>query len=295
MNKKKLLVVAMVLSMVAVLAIGGTLAYFTDTDEATNTFTVGHIEIAQNETDRNGDAYTETEGGNKLFPLVGSAQTKDENGYADAANYVDKIVTVTVDSDSEPAYVRTFVAVPADLDDGPTEFDANQNILHWNGASANDKSVAADTGYGNDNVWYWTESTDIDWPTDNNGGQWYGYQSTIGGILYNVYVATHSTIVPAGQTTTPNLLGVYLDSGVDFNGTNYLDQNGDVIETELIKNAKVLVKTQAVQAEGFATEYPDDVNVAWTALNEAFGDPTKTDFECPFGGTYTAQFYPVVE
>lgn len=59
MNKKKLLVVTMVLAMVAVLAVGGTLAYFTDTDVATNVFTVGNVDIdlteAKIKEDENGD------------------------------------------------------------------------------------------------------------------------------------------------------------------------------------------------------------------------------------------------
>ena len=45
MNKKKILVLAMTLSMVAILAIGGTIAYFTAEDEAVNTFTVGNVKI----------------------------------------------------------------------------------------------------------------------------------------------------------------------------------------------------------------------------------------------------------
>ena len=45
MNKRKLLSLALSLSMVAILAVGGTLAYFTDTDAKVNTFTVGNIDI----------------------------------------------------------------------------------------------------------------------------------------------------------------------------------------------------------------------------------------------------------
>lgn len=44
MNKKKLLTIAMVLSMAAILAIGGTIAYFTDTDTKTNTIVVGNVD-----------------------------------------------------------------------------------------------------------------------------------------------------------------------------------------------------------------------------------------------------------
>ena len=43
--KKKIIAFAMVVAMLAIAVVGGTLAYFTDDDEATNTFTVGSIEI----------------------------------------------------------------------------------------------------------------------------------------------------------------------------------------------------------------------------------------------------------
>ena len=58
MNKRKILLLAAVLAMVAVLGIGGTLAYFTDTDDATNTFTVGNVKIdlTEPEWDENGSA-----------------------------------------------------------------------------------------------------------------------------------------------------------------------------------------------------------------------------------------------
>ena len=49
MNKKKVLVLAVSVCLVAILAIGGTLAYFTDTDEETNTFTVGNVDITLTE------------------------------------------------------------------------------------------------------------------------------------------------------------------------------------------------------------------------------------------------------
>ena len=45
MNKKKILSLALVVCVAAILAIGGTLAYFTDTDSADNVFTVGNVKI----------------------------------------------------------------------------------------------------------------------------------------------------------------------------------------------------------------------------------------------------------
>lgn len=50
-----MLLLALAVCMVAILAVGGTLAYFTDTDTAKNVFTVGKIKIALNEYNANGD------------------------------------------------------------------------------------------------------------------------------------------------------------------------------------------------------------------------------------------------
>lgn len=49
MSKRKILALASAVCMVAILAIGGTLAYFTDKEEATNTFTVGNVDITLTE------------------------------------------------------------------------------------------------------------------------------------------------------------------------------------------------------------------------------------------------------
>ena len=49
MNKRKVLTLALTVCIVAILAVGGTLAYFTDTDDATNTFTVGNVNITLTE------------------------------------------------------------------------------------------------------------------------------------------------------------------------------------------------------------------------------------------------------
>ncbi|MGN1279345.1 MAG: TasA family protein [Limosilactobacillus sp.] len=43
--KKKILALCLVIALAATAVIGGTLAYFTDDDEATNTFTVGNVKI----------------------------------------------------------------------------------------------------------------------------------------------------------------------------------------------------------------------------------------------------------
>lgn len=255
--KKKFIAVGMVAAL-GVTAVGGTLAYFTDTDEAANTFTAGNVKIEQTEKDRNGDDFVNDQ---TLLPIVDDK--KDENGYHLGGNYIDKIVRVT-NTGSEEAYIRTHIAIPAALDDGPTSFDAGANILHWNAASANDDFALANSAVDND--WYFGKSVSVDWP--GNGGDWNFYTATVDNVNYNVYVATHATAVAPEATTAPNLYGIYLDASVDYDGTDYT-YNGEAIDFDLTKT-QVLVISEAVQADGFDT-YEDQENVAFYALDKAFG------------------------
>lgn len=92
MNKKKILALVTALTLVAVVGIGATLAYFTDSDEATNVITMGHVDIDLDEP--NFDPTPEgEEKDNKIENIVpGQEITKDP--------------TITVAGDSEDAYIR---------------------------------------------------------------------------------------------------------------------------------------------------------------------------------------------
>lgn len=94
--KKKIVALCLCVAL-AVVAIGGaTLAYFTDTDEAKNTFTVGNVEIKLDETDiDNPQGDRVQENSYKLIPGV---------------SYV-KDPTVTVLKGSEDCYVRMKVTL----------------------------------------------------------------------------------------------------------------------------------------------------------------------------------------
>ena len=275
MNKRKIITLALAVMMIAILAVGGSLAFLTDTDNAKNVFTVGNVQIVQNETDRNGDPYV-----TKQHITPNANDTTDATGLHTGVNYVDKFVTVT-NTGTEPAYVRTYLAIPAALDDGPTTFDASKNILHWN---ATDAEWNKTLGGNNDpalNSWYWGKSFNVAWP--DNGGDWNGYVTDIDGVLYNVYVATHKAVLEAGVTTQPSLFGVALDSKVDYIvGTGYVLREGNTvtpIDFDLSKEFDVLVLSEATQSAGFAD--------AFDALNQAFG---VVGTYCPFGGTVVATF-----
>lgn len=96
MTKKKILVIALTVAMAAILAIGGSLAYFTDNKTATNTFTMGNVQIKLDETDiKNPDGDRVTENEYDVYP--GAEVTKDPIVHNTGANgaYIRATVNVS--------------------------------------------------------------------------------------------------------------------------------------------------------------------------------------------------------
>ena len=261
--KKKIVALCLCVAL-AVVAIGGaTLAYFTDTDEATNTFTAGgvKIDLIEQQVNKDGTALEDFEQNQVLMPIVGSAQgAKDQFGQPVAENYIDKIVTIE-NTGKSAAYVRAYFAIPSALDDGYETFNAGANILHFN--------------FGNENG-VSTEGVQWSWM---HGNKWNYFETTIDGVAYNVYFADYYQVLPAGETTEQFLSGVYLDKSFDMKDGKYYAFGKEVDLSGLI-NAdgelaiKCPVKAVAVQAAGFGS--------VDAAITEAFGAQFN-----PFGGTVT--------
>lgn len=265
MKKKTILVAAIAVMLVAALVVGGTLAYFTDKDNATNTFTVGNVKIDLIEKERDGNGGTKDFTQSKtLYPIVGSAQgEKDALGMPTAKNYVDKMVTVK-NTGSEAAYVRAYFAIPSALDDGYETFNAGLNVLHFNfGNKVNEVDGAISSTYGVE--WNW-----------KHDGKWNYFETTIDGIKYNVYYADYYKPLAADATTEQLVQGVYLDQSFDmqadgayaFGEKLTLDAGWDW------SKVSCPVFAVAVQAAGF-----DNASEAITA---AFGANYN-----PFGGAAT--------
>ncbi len=270
MKKKTILVAAIAVMLVAALVVGGTLAYFTDKDDATNTFTVGNVKIdlieQQRKLDADGNKTTELvdfEQNKALYPIVGSAQgEKDALGMPIAENYVDKMVTIK-NTGSEKAYIRAYFAIPSALDNGYEDFNAGMNVLHFNfGNKVKDGVVTSTEG----NEWKWTHG--------NN--KWNYFETTIGGIKYNIYYADYYQALDAQATTEQLIQGVYLDKSFDMkDGTPYaFDKAFKVDDGWNWNNVTCPVFAVAVQAEGFDN--------ASAAMDAAFGPKYN-----PFGGEAT--------
>lgn len=229
MNKRKLLLVASALLMVAILGFGGTLAYLTDTDHATNVFTTGNVKIDLIETFDPENA--------KLIPGID----------------VNKDVVVK-NVGSEPAYVRVHIAIPTLLDSGKPEFLAYANTLHFN---MEKESMA-------EGEWNW-HSTNENGPTypgyPGNGGDFGFYTAKVEGIDYNVYVVTYESVLAKGATTATKVLDkVYLDASLDnVHITGILEELGQI---------KILVAAEGVQSAGFNNAY-DAFDAAHKDANES--------------------------
>lgn len=200
--KKKLTAIFLCVALVAIAIVGASLAYFTDTDQATNTFAVGNVKIELIEQQRGENGLVPFEQNKKLYPIVGSAQgDKDEYGMPIAKNYVDKMVTIK-NTGSEKAYIRAYFAIPSALDDGYETFNAGMNVLHFNfGNKVVDGNVIS--------------TYDVEWNW-KHGNKWNYFETTIDDIKYNVYFADYYQPVDANATTEQFVRGVYLDKTFDI-------------------------------------------------------------------------------
>lgn len=235
-TKKKMFTLALVICLLAIAMVGGSLAWFTAEDEATNTFTVGSIKIEQKE---------EFEQNSQLLPVV----PNDTETPSDDANYVKKEVTVK-NTGKNSAYIRTFIAVPAALEPECLKLDIDGT----------------------------------DWTL-----QWAYPTFEYNGVEYVSLCYVYNKPLESGETTPMLLKGVYLDASVDlkndpanantnlefcrrvngeyvFTGFEIADENG-----KILKNIDVLVRTEAVQVQGFESEGPQGaLNTAFGSLNDGY-------------------------
>ena len=246
--KKKIVSLALAVCLIAIAAVG-TLAYFTDKDAKTNTFTTGKVDITLNETFNEQTA--------KLLP------GKD----------IAKIVNVT--NNAEEAYVRLHIAFPADTiyygNDGVQEYN---NLVHFNQRYAS--MVAGE--------WNWTPTAagatyDAAHPGyPGNGTNYNTYTTTIDNVEYRVFVVTYMTKLAKGEkTATDAMFNVYLDKYADTtDGVNYTAPANKAAGgyrtaamSSNLNNYKILIVAEGCQAEGF--------NDPYTALNTSFGTPSSTN------------------
>ena len=253
--KKKILSIALVVAMIAIIA-AGSFAYFTDTKSAENTFTVGNVKIEllesslhrENAGVANGAtsdselwSNVEMNGQPNVNYTAGTgAAYSDDQIKADAAQYSCNNIKLNpgqsyhkmpyvVNTGANDAYIRIRVMFPADLDTA---------ILN----SSMYTTSATSRGEFSDMVY------------DNSGNV------VRDGIKYNVYTFTRIAPLAPGEMTYWNVWGtVHMDSDVTNEEIAALFGEG---KTYADGTFPVLVEADAIQADGFA-----DATAAFAAFD----------------------------
>ncbi len=276
--KKKLTAIFLCVALVAIAVVGASLAYFTDTDEATNTFTVGNVKIKLLESrfhregnDNSGDLSipdpTQTANGMKYVTDGHKAFTDDEIK-TDAETYATEYLAVkgenmvpgrgvakcpyVVNTGANDAYIRIRVMVPS---------------------AANNDFVGVHEGGVITNQWCSTSFISGEF-IDAKGGGWDNAPAIErnvekDGMKYDVYTFTRTEPLKAGAMTEWN---VWNFIGINKDATSADVQKaieaGAITATETDGGAKtmtlnVLVEADAIQAEGF-----ENAAAAWAAFTK---------------------------
>ena len=272
--KKKLLVLSLCVALAAIAIAGASLAYFTDTKSATNTFTVGNVKIDLIESrfhrqgnDNSGDTSipdpTGTASGMKYLNDGAKAFT-DEEIKADAETYAADYLAVkgqnmvpgrgvakcpyVVNTGANDAYIRIRVMVPSAANN---DFDLNVEnggiiTNQWCSTSFISGEFIQGHGNGWDNAPYIEREA-----------------VTKDGVTYDVYTFVRTEPLKAGAMTEWN---VWNFIGISKKATSAdiqkaIDAGAITTATDGTMTLNVLVEADAIQAEGF-----DDAAAAWAAF-----------------------------
>ena len=276
--KKKITAICLCVALLAIAVVGATLAYFTDTKSATNTFTVGNVKINLIESrfhregnDNSGDTSipdpTQTASG-MAYVTDGHKAFTDDEIKTDAETYATEYLAVkgenmvpgrgvakcpyVVNTGANDAYIRIRVMVPS---------------------AANNDFVGVHEGGVITNQWYSTSFISGEF-IDAKGGGWDNAPAIErnvekDGMKYDVYTFTRTEPLKAGAMTEWN---VWNFIGINKDATSADVQKaieaGAITATETDGGAKtmtlnVLVEADAIQAEGF-----ENAAAAWAAFTK---------------------------
>ena len=257
--KKKLTAIFLCVALVAIAIVGASLAYFTDTDEATNTFTVGNVKIDLIESrfhregnDNSGDTtipdptHKVTADDGMKYVNVGNKAFTDDEIKADAEKYSEYIgergknmvpgrnfakCPYVVNTGANDAYVRIRVMAPHDYEGSYRGFI---NAMFCSSATSSGEFQHGANG--------------VNWPVIEENGY-----TDADGLKYDVLTFTRIEPLKPGEMTEWNVINYV---GIGKNVTSADIQTA--VEKHFIKvsedgtmTVNVLVQADAIQSEGF--------------------------------------------
>ena len=279
--KKKIVAICLCLALAAVAVVGASLAYFTDKDAKTNTFTVGNVKIDLIESqfhregnDNSGDTsipdptHKVTADDGMAYVTTGHTMFTNDQIKEDAKTYATDYLAVkgenmvpgrgvakcpyVVNTGANDAYVRIRVMVPS---------------------AANNDFVAVKDGGVITNQWCSTSFISGEF-IDAKGNGWNNAPAIErnvekDGMKYDVYTFTRTKPLAAGAMTEWNVWNfIGLNKDATSDDIQKAVEAGAIKMIETDSGAKtmtfnVLVEADAIQAEGFA-----DATAAFAAFDK---------------------------
>ena len=274
--KKKLTAIFLCVALAAIAIVGASLAYFTDTDSATNTFTVGNVKIDLIESryhrqgsgssgDTSIPAPTGTANGMK-YVSDGATIFTDEEIKTDAANYSTYIgergknmvpgkniakSPYVINTGSNDAYIRIRVMIPS---------DANRD--YWQARSGGViESQFCTTAITSGEFMHNDRRNDYPFITDGDSAKGYVDEN---GVRYDIITFIRNEPLKPGEMTEWN---VWNYIGIDKDATSAdiqkaIDKGAILKADDGTLTVNVLVQADAIQAEGFT-----DAKAAFAAFD----------------------------
>lgn len=236
-TKNKALLLTLCAVALAVSSALGTMAYLTDRDAVTNTFTIGNVGLTLDEADVKTDGSYETDHESRV--------QKNEYRLIPGHTYI-KDPTVTVDAGSADAYVRMLVKVEG-MDQLKRAIPNDGTTARYYGADENKTFLLQELCVDENGGYTW----------DGNTWKFHNYAESEDGKT-GTYEFRYKEVVSksANDTVLPDLFTrITVPGEIDNERLGYL------------KDVKIVVNAHAIQADGFET-----ADAAW----EAFDNQNKT-------------------
>ena len=275
--KKKITAIFLCVALVAIAIVGASLAYFTDTKTATNTFTVGNVKIDLIESryhregnDNSGDTDIpdpQNTASGMTYVRDGNHAFTDAEIQEDAANYSDYIgkrgnnmvpgrcvvkCPYVVNTGANDAYIRIRVMVPSAVNNDFDLHVENGGIITNQWCTSSISTGEFINGRGNG----WNNAPAIDRAS-----------VTKDGVTYDVYTFTRIKPLAPGAMTEWNVwnfIGISekattsdIEAAIAAGAIKVTETDGTTTMT-----LNVLVEADAIQAEGFA-----NATEAWAAFD----------------------------
>ena len=272
--KKKITAIFLCVALVAIAIVGASLAYFTDTDNVTNTFTVGNVKIdlIESRFHRQGSGSSgdttiptpsQTASGMKYVSNGATIFTDDEIK-TDAANYSEYIAKrgknmvpgkniakspYVINTGANDAYIRIRVMIPS---------DANRD--YWQARSGGVIESQFCTTAITSGEFIHSDRRN-DYPIIDSSGNGYVDEK---GVKYDVYTFIRTEPLKPGEMTEWNVwnyVGI-ADEATSANVQKAIDKGAILVSEDGAMTVNVLVQADAIQAEGFA-----DAKAAFAAFD----------------------------